>query len=119
VADCIAKLREAADELDELSRDLHRIEREREPVEREYQAFVDDFEVGLWMKHQDEGAKLPAEKLRVKLAEKAMEPALLGRYTGLVMARKRAEKRIRDLRASVDAQRSILSALKTEMEATR
>ena len=119
VAECIARLREAADELDGLSRALHEIERDREPVEREYQKFVDDFEVGMWRRHQDIGEKLPAEKLRVKLAEQAMDPALLGRYVGLQMARKRAEKRIRDLRASVDAQRSILSALKTEAEALR
>lgn len=119
VAECIAKLRESADELDTLSRRLHETERNLEPVERDYRKFVDDYEVGLWRQHQDEGAKLPSESLRVKLAEKAMDPALLGRYVGLVMARKRAEKRIRDLRASVDAQRSILSALKVEQEALR
>lgn len=119
VHDCIGKLREAAEELDGLSRSLHRTERDLEPTEREYRQFVDDYEVGLWKQHQDEGRKLPSEALRVKLAEQAMDPALLGRYVGLVMARKRAEKRIKDLRSSVDAQRSILSALKVEMEATR
>ena len=119
VIECIAKLRDSADELDQLSRDLHAIEKDREPVELAYQKFVDDFQVGLWMQHQDLGKKLPSEALRVKLAEREMDPALLGRYVGLVMARKRAEKRIRDLRSTVDAQRSILSALKTELEATR
>lgn len=119
LTDCIGKLRDSADELDSLSRALHKSERDLEPVEREYRAFVDDFEVGLWKQHQDDGAKLPSEALRVKLAERQMDPALLGRYVGLVMARRRAEKRIRDLRASVDAQRSILSALKSELEATR
>lgn len=119
VAECIAKLRECAEELDALSRSLHDTERDLEPVEREYRKVVDDFEVGLWHQHQDAGAKLPSEALRVKLAEKAMDPALLGRYVGLQMARKRAEKRIRDLRSTVDAQRSILSALKTELEALR
>jgi hypothetical protein len=119
LTDCIGKLRDSADELDHLSRSLHKTERDLEPVEREYRTFVDDFEVGLWRQHQDEGRKLPSEALRVKLAEKQMDPALLGRYVGLVLARRRAEKRIRDLRASVDAQRSILSALKTELEATR
>jgi hypothetical protein len=119
VAACIERLRECADELDTLSRQLHKTERDLEPVEREYQQFVDDYAVGLWKKHQDEGVKLPPEALRLKLAEREMDPALLGRYVGLVMGRKRAEKRIRDLRSAVDAQRSILSALKTEMEATR
>jgi hypothetical protein len=37
----------------------------------------------------------------------------------LQAARKRAEKRISSLKAAADAQRSILSALKTELEATR
>lgn len=119
VAECIAKLRECADELDGLSRDLHTTEINFETVEREYRTFVDDFEVGLWKQHQDEGKKLPSEALRVKLAEREMDPALLGRYVGLVMARKRAEKRIQALRATVDAQRSILSALKVEAEALR
>ena len=119
VAECIARLRESADELDALSRKLHISEVELEPTEREYRTFVDNFEVGLWKQHQDEGAKLPSEALRVKLAERAMPPELLGRYVGLVMARKRVEKRIRDLRSTVDAQRSILSALKVEAEALR
>lgn len=119
VLDCIARLRECADELDHLSRSLHQTERDLEPVEREYRAFVDDFEVGLWKQHQDSGAKLPSEALRVKLAERAMDPVLLGRYAGLVMARKRAEKRIQALKSTVDAQRSILSALKLEVEAAR
>lgn len=119
VHECVGKLKDQADELDGLSRALHETERRLEPVERQYRTFVDDFEVGLWKQHQDEGKKLPSEALRVKLAEQAMDPALLGQYVGLVMARKRAEKRIKDLRSAVDAQRSILSALKTEMEAAR
>ena len=119
VAECITKLRECAEELDHLSRSLHETERRLEPTEVQYRTFVDDFEVGLWKQHQDDGAKLPSEALRLKLAERAMDPALLGSYTGLVMARKRAEKRIKDLRSAVDAQRSILSALKVEQEALR
>jgi hypothetical protein len=119
VADSIAVLRACADELDSLSRNLHTTEKDLEPVERDYRTFVDDFEVGLWTKSQNDGTRLPSEALRVKLAERAMDPALLGRYVGLVMARKRAEKRIQALKATVDAQRSILSALKTELEATR
>lgn len=119
VAESITKLREFADELDRLSRALNRVEQDLEPVEKEYQTFVDDFEVGLWTKHEDEGSKLPSEALRLKLAHKKMNPELLGRYVGLVHARKRGEKRIATLKTSVEAQRSILSALKTEAEALR
>lgn len=115
------RLRDLADELDTRSRQLGDVERELEPVERKYQGFVDDFEVGLWTKYEDsEGkTKLPPEPMRLKLAHKAMDPELLGRYVGLVNARKRLEKRIGALGKTVEAQRSILSALKAELEATR
>lgn len=119
VGESIAKLGDIADELDRASKVLSEIERELEPIEETYQRFVDDFEIGLWTKHEDEGAKLPSEALRKKLAHKAMDPALLGRYVGLINARKRGDKRIASLKAAADAQRSILSALKTELEATR
>ena len=55
--------------------------------------------------------------MRLKLAHKAMDPGVLGRYIGLLNSRKRLEKRIGALKSAVDAQRSILSALKSELEA--
>jgi hypothetical protein len=119
VADAIHALRTYADELDTLSRALGKVERDLEPVEAEYQAFVDDFEIGLWKKHEDDGGRLPSAAMRLKLAHKAMDPALLGRYVGLVNARKRGVERVRAVKASVEAQRSILSALRTEAEALR
>lgn len=107
-----------ASELDDKSKLLHQTELDLLPVEEDYRRFVDDYEVGLWQRSQDESDfKLPSEALRLKLAHKAMDPALLGRYVGLVKARRRLEQRIRDLKATVDAQRSILSALKVEAEA--
>lgn len=118
-AECMMVLDEHARELDMRSKELARVERDLEPVEEEYRRFVDDFEIGLWQRSQDEeGFKLPSEALRLKLAHKAIDPALYGRYVGLVKSRKRLEQRIRDLKTAVDAQRSILSALKLEMEAT-
>jgi hypothetical protein len=115
------KLSMLADELDQRSRELADTERRLEPVEISYQAAVDEFEVGLWTQYEDSEfkTKLPSEAMRLKLAHKQMDPALLGRYVGLVNSRKRLEKRIGALKAAVDAQRSILSALKYEMEATR
>lgn len=119
VAESIAKLSDLADQLDNASRLLAKVERDLEPIEDEYQAFVDNFEIGLWKKHEDEGAKLPPAGLRLSLAHRAMDPALLGQYVGLMNARKRGDKRVSALKAAADAQRSILSALKVEMEATR
>jgi hypothetical protein len=112
VIEAIGKLREYAEKLDELSDALTRVERDLEPVAEQYEAFMLDFEVGLWKRHEDEGAKLPSAAMRVKLAHKAMDPALLGRYVGLTTARKRGQEKIRAVKASAEAQRSILSALK-------
>ena len=111
--EAMAKLDAYAHELDAISNKLAEIERQLEPVEREYQAFVDDFEVGLWQRSQDdENFKLPSEALRLKLAQKAMSPELLGRYVGLINARRRLRERGQRTKASLEAQRSILSYLK-------
>ena len=115
-----AKLREQAEELAQRSGDLAQVSRELEPIEKQYREFVDDFEIGLWQRSEDEkDFKLPAAALRVKLAHKQMDPALLGRYVGLSHSRERLVQRIRDLKVEIEAQRSIVSALKTEMEATQ
>lgn len=115
-----SRLSELAQELGARSVDLARVSRELEAVEEEYRTFVDEYEIGLWQRSEDEDDfKLPSAAMRVKLAHKAMEPALLGRYKGLCASRERLVQRIRDLKAEVEAQRSILSSLKTEMEATQ
>lgn len=114
----LAELDKIARELDQRSKQLHKVEADLEPIEIEYEAFMADFEIGLWQKHEDEGAKLPPEKLRVRLGHKAIDPVLYGRYVGLINSRKRLEKRISSLGKQADAQRSVLSALKVEMEAT-
>jgi hypothetical protein len=120
VAQATGVLDEKARELDDLSKKLGKVELELESAEEAYQKFVDDFELGLWRQHVDHGAKLPpTEKLRLKLAHEAMDPVVLGRYIGLKNRRDRIEKRIKSLGKTVDAQRSILSALKTELEASR
>jgi hypothetical protein len=120
VAQATGVLDEKARELDDLSKKLGKVELELESAEEDYQKFVDDFELGLWRQHVDHGAKLPpTEKLRLKLAHEAMDPVVLGRYIGLKNRRDRIEKRIKSLGKTVDAQRSILSALKTELEASR
>lgn len=109
-----------ADELDRLSKSLAQVCRDLEPVENQYRAFVDDHELGLLKRSEDDpNYRLPSAALRLKLAHKAIDTALLGRYMALVSSRARLQQRIRDLKAEVEAQRSILSALKVEMEATQ
>lgn len=120
-----AALTGIAQELDGLSASLANVERrlagsaEKPGVEVRYEKFMADHEIGLWTRHVDEGAKLPPEKLRERLGHQAMPADLYGEYFALTKSRKRIEKRIGALKAAADAQRSVLSALKVEMEATR
>lgn len=108
-----------ARELDALSSSLAAVERQLEPVAVEYEAFLASHEIGLWAKHVNDGDKFPSERLRERLALRDMPAELYGRHTALVASRRRMEKRIGTLKAVVDAQRSILSGLKAELEATR
>jgi hypothetical protein len=120
VIDARSKLNDLAGSLDRWSRALAQTSRDLEPVEEEYRTFVDDFEIGLLTKSEDEeGYKLPSASLRLKLAHKAMNPELLGRYMGLTKARERQLQRIRDLSREIDAYRSLVSAAKAELDATR
>jgi chromosome segregation ATPase len=90
--DARARLSVLAQELGARSGDLAHVSRELEATDEAYRAYVDEYE--------------------------AMDPALLGRHKGLCASRDRLKQRIADLKAEIEAQRSILSALKTEMEAT-
>jgi chaperonin cofactor prefoldin len=113
------ELNELSNELDGLSKTLGAVEAELESVEMQYEEWMSSFEEGLWTNHVDLGAKFPPEALRTRLGHLKMDPSLLGRYTGLVKRRKRIEKRIATLGKVVDSKRSVLSALKAELEATR
>lgn len=117
--EALNRLSELAVEIGTRASELAEVERRLEPVAIEHDRFVDNFDTGLWFQHVSEGAKLPSAEMRLKLAHKAIDPDLLGRYVALSNARKRLTDRIRSLRVEIDAQRSILSALKVEMEATR
>lgn len=108
----MAELDNAAEELNDLSGALADLERKLTPVEMEVEEFEAAHEEGLWTRHVDDGEKFPPEKLRARLAHRAMDADLLGRYSALIASRKRMEKRISSLKAVVNAKQSILSALK-------
>lgn len=110
--DVAATLDAMSREMDQLSAGLAHVARELEPVEKQYTDFVDAFEIGLWQRHVDEDAKLPSEKMRRQLAHRALDPVLYGRYFALVHSRDRMIKRISALKKSIEAQRSLLSAMK-------
>jgi hypothetical protein len=107
----------SARELDELSKTLTGVERELEPLETELSTWVEDFHAACWERHVMEEAKLPSSEIRVALAHKAFDREKYTRVLTLTAARNRGKRRISDLKGVVDAQRSIVSALKTEMEA--
>jgi hypothetical protein len=112
----LQSLDEHAQELDMLSKRLGHVETELEPITLEYEAFMGSYEEGLWEQHVA-GAKLPSEAIRTRMAHRAMGADLLGAYMHLISERRRIEKRIQALKAIIDAKRSILSALKLELEA--
>jgi hypothetical protein len=109
-AEAMATLDGYATELRGLSRKLAEVEQAFAPVAKQYEDFIDKFETGLWFKHESQGAKLPPKDMRTRLAHQEMSPELLGSYVGLVNQRERLRKRISDVKVSVEAQRSILSA---------
>jgi len=118
-AEATEKLDRLATEMGQLGDKLARVERDLEPVDAEFVRFVDDHELGLYARSiSEDGFKLPSEALRQKLAIQAMPPELYGRRTALVRSRDRLVQRIRTLKVEVEAQRSILSALKEEASAS-
>lgn len=108
----------AARELDELSKDLLRVEKELAALEVGLTQWEEDTHASMWEKHMEDGEKLPSESIRLALAHRSYDAVGYQRYLTLKAARNRAEHRIRDLREIVAAHRSIVSAAKTELEAT-
>lgn len=109
-------LQKISDELALRSQQLYELDLALEPVEGQYEEFVDEYELGLLRKSETSDYKLPSEALRLKMARREMDAALLGRYEGLKRKRKRLEDRIRNLGKEADSRRSILSALKVISE---
>jgi hypothetical protein len=118
VRDAANILIRSAEELDHLSKSLMDVELELAPIERELEIFVADFQVALYEEHRDSGERLPSSEVRVALAHRAFDRDRYNRYLALRAARVRGRQRISDLKGIVDAQRSILSALKIEVEAS-
>jgi phosphoenolpyruvate-protein kinase (PTS system EI component) len=112
-------LTEISNELLTLSQALQQVEKRLEPLERSYEEDFADFEAGMFKRYEDGEGKWPGEETRERLYRRTMPQESRQELMRLQAARKRAEKRISSLKAAADAQRSILSALKVEMEATR
>lgn len=115
---CMNKLDAFAEELDTLSKGLAEVERKLEPIEYAYEEFVGEYEIFLVEQAQEKGEKPPAERLRERMALKAIPREVLGPYQTLTAKRRRMEKRISAIKAGIEAQRSLLSAYKVEAEAS-
>jgi phosphoenolpyruvate-protein kinase (PTS system EI component) len=114
-----ATLTDISNELLTLSQALQQVEKRLEPLERAYEEDFSDFEAGMFKRYEDGEGKWPGEETRERLYRRTMPQEQRQELMRLQAARKRAEKRISSLKAAADAQRSILSALKVELEATR
>jgi hypothetical protein len=125
-----ATLDRYAEELDKASQELGQVERilggyiaedgsKVEGIEAKYNSWVDNFEVGLWTAHADDGAKLPSADMRQRMARKQMPAELLGQYERLLTLRAKHTKRIREIKALLSAQQTLMGALKAELEASR
>lgn len=117
VVEVTGRLDSMATELDELSKALAATERKLEPLQTFYEEALDDFEVGCWDAHVKDEAKLPSAEMRERLARRTMPERILSERAAAVAKRNRLQQRIKHLGAEIDAQRSILSALKMELEA--
>lgn len=117
-ADVMTKLDNLASELDTLSKGLAETERKLEPLEAQYEEWIGDWESALWEETNVSETRWPPEKLRLRMAHRAMDAELRGSVNAEQAKRKRLEKRIGSVKIMVDAQRSLLSCLKAELEAS-
>lgn len=118
IQEASARLIDAADELDRKSKELLGIETELQDLEPRYEDALETFIADLWDLSIRDGSKFPPQDVRNAMAHKAMDPTLRLGYRTLIRRRQKAKSRLSDLREIVAAQRSIVSAAKTEMEAT-
>jgi hypothetical protein len=118
IADASRTLMVKARELDDLSNHLTGVEKELGPLEAQLTLHEEGFEAACWDRHVKDDEKLPPQKTREALARRAFDSDRYSRILALRAARTLCKRRIGDLKEIVDAQRSIVSALKLELEAS-
>jgi predicted nucleic acid-binding Zn-ribbon protein len=128
-AQVMARLDDLACELDTRSKRLAEVERGLSGyrandgshvtgVEESYEDWADTWMIGKHEQYEADGKRLPTKEMLERMMRKEMPAQLLGTYRELRGERERLKRRIGDIKAQVEAQRSILSAAKQEMEAT-
>ena len=116
--DASVRLMQCADELDKKSKELLVIETELQDLEPRYEDALETYVADLWDECVRDEKKFPPQDVRNAMAHKAMDPTLRLDYRTRIRRRAKAKSRLSDLREIVAAQRSIVSAAKTELEAT-
>ena len=111
-------LMDAARELDDLSKKLLGTESELAVVETKLRDWEELTQASMWDSHANDGDKLPPEAIRLAIAHRSFDRDEYRKYLVLKARRNRDKQRIADLREIVAAHRSIVSAAKTELEAT-
>jgi uncharacterized protein (DUF2252 family) len=118
IADSSAHLIAATLELDRISKQLVQIEKHIELQEPEIEDLIEGFIATLYEDAQEKGERLPPEDVRKALAGRSVSPELRRAYRQNIAVRRRCKSRLADLREIVAAHRSIVSAAKTEIEAS-
>lgn len=118
LVDSSSALIHAAVELDNTSKALVQVEKELEVLEPRVEDLIEAYIAGLWEDAQEAGTRMPPEDVRKALANKALPADLKQQYRANLAVRRRAKARLSDLREIVAAHRSIVSAAKTELEAS-
>jgi uncharacterized coiled-coil protein SlyX len=108
-------------ELDTLSKQLVEATSAIEQHEAHYRAFVEDFKVALFTACEETGKRLPAQDIRDAMANKRFRDDHAVVWQSLLInraKRARLKGRLSDLREVVSAYRSLVSAEKTELDAS-
>jgi hypothetical protein len=118
IATSSTALMNAAKELDEVSKALIAVEQAIEIQEPQVEDKLEAFYAVLWEDQEERERKMPPADVRERLAWRALDEDLKQAYRRNLAVRRRCKSRLADLREIVAAHRSIVSAAKTEMEAT-
>jgi hypothetical protein len=118
IAESSARLIAATYELDQISKYLVQVEKHLEVQEPEIEDMIEGYLVALHEECEEAGKRLPPEDIRKALAGRSVTPELRRAYRQNIAVRRRCKSRLSDLREIVAAHRSIVSAAKTEVEAS-
>lgn len=118
IAESATRLIDAANELDRVSKALVEVEEVIEIQEPAIEDLIESFIAALYEECQEKGERLPPEDVRKALAWRSLTEEMRMNYRRNLAVRRRAKARLSDLREVVAAHRSIVSAAKTELEAS-